>query len=65
MLALGFGELKLHRIYATCRPGNIGSAKVMERIGMRFEGLLREHLRAKGQWHDSRLYSILDREFSS
>ncbi|WP_409344033.1 GNAT family N-acetyltransferase [Paenibacillus sp. MBLB4367] len=64
MLSLGFEQLKLHRIYATCRPGNTGSAKVMEHVGMRYEGLLREHIRAKGRWHDSLLYAILDREFA-
>ncbi|MCL6458736.1 MAG: GNAT family N-acetyltransferase [Gorillibacterium sp.] len=48
-----------HRIYATCRPENTDSAKVMERIGMKKEGHLREHLYSKGRFHDSFLYSIL------
>jgi len=63
MLALGFEDLKLHRIFATCRPENTGSAKVMEHVGMRYEGRLREHIRAKGRWLDSLQYSILDHEF--
>jgi ribosomal-protein-alanine N-acetyltransferase len=63
MLRYGFKVLGLHRIYATCRPGNIGSASVMKRIGMTYEGHLREHMFYKGKWHDSYQYSILEHEF--
>jgi ribosomal-protein-alanine N-acetyltransferase len=34
LLRFGFRELALHRIYATCRPDNIGSAKVLKKVGM-------------------------------
>lgn len=64
MLKFGFGELGLHRIYATCRPDNVGSAKVMQKIGMKYEGHLREHMWFKGKWHDSYQYSILAHEFA-
>ena len=63
MLRFGFVELGLHRIYATCRPGNVGSAAVMKSIGMTYEGHLRGHLFAKGAWHDSYQYSILADEW--
>ncbi|MDP4097641.1 GNAT family N-acetyltransferase [Paenibacillus sp. P96] len=63
MLQFGFTEHHLHRIYATCRPGNVASANVMRRIGMKQEGHLREHLWFKGQYHDSYLFSILEHEF--
>ncbi|HZG75409.1 MAG TPA: GNAT family protein, partial [Paenibacillus sp.] len=63
MLRFGFADLGLHRIYATCRPANVGSASVMKRIGMTYEGRLREHLFAKGTWHDSYQYSILSKEW--
>jgi RimJ/RimL family protein N-acetyltransferase len=63
MVAFGFGELGLHRICAKCRPDNIGSAKVLQHIGMTREGHMREHMWYKGEWHDSLLYSILRREF--
>lgn len=63
MLRFGFEELNLHRIYATCRPSNTGSAKVLERIGMRYEGHLREAAYYKGNWQDSLQYSILRREY--
>jgi ribosomal-protein-alanine N-acetyltransferase len=60
----GFKTLGLHRIYATCRPENIGSAKVMEKTGMQREGRLREHVWHKDKWHDSFLYSILAHEWT-
>ncbi len=65
MLGFGFQELALHRISATCDPANIGSYRVMEKVGMQREGYLREHLWMKGRWRDSLLYSILDREWHS
>jgi ribosomal-protein-alanine N-acetyltransferase len=36
-LRYGFEELKLDRIFALADPGNIGSHRVMERVGMRYD----------------------------
>jgi ribosomal-protein-alanine N-acetyltransferase len=65
LLAVGFGQCDLHRIFATCDPRNIASARVLEKIGMRHEGHLREHTWQKGSWRDSLLYAILEEEFRS
>lgn len=62
-VAFGFEELGLHRICATCAPANVASARVMEKIGMRREGHLREHRWIKGKWRDSYLYAILEQEW--
>lgn len=62
-VAFGFEELGLHRIYATCDPANVASARVMEKIGMQREGHLREHRWMKGRWRDSYLYAILEQEW--
>lgn len=64
LLAFGFEQLDLHRVFATCDPENIGSYKVMEKVGMQREGLLRANVRMKGGWRDSLLYSILTDEWS-
>lgn len=61
----GFRELGLHRIFATCRPGNVASARVMEKIGMQREGVLREHFWAKAHWQNSFLYSVLADEWAN
>lgn len=63
IISFGFEKLNLHRIFATCHLDNIGSAKVMEKIGMIKEGCLREHKLQKGKWRDSFIYSILDYEY--
>jgi ribosomal-protein-alanine N-acetyltransferase len=59
VVMFGFHELGLHRIYATCEPANTRSYRVMEKIGMKREGYLREHKLMKGTWRDSLLYSVL------
>lgn len=66
VITFGFDTLKLHRIYATCDPRNIGSSKVLEKVGMAKEGILRENMLMKdGIWRDSFLYSVLKQEWSS
>ena len=44
ILKYGFYELSLHRIIATHIIRNPASGKVMEKIGMKKEGILREHV---------------------
>ena len=63
MLAFGFNQLGMHRIWATCHPDNIGSIRVLEKIGMRREGYLRENIWIRDRWRDSLLYAILDDEW--
>ncbi|MHB8647545.1 MAG: GNAT family N-acetyltransferase [Thermomicrobiales bacterium] len=62
MLAYGFGPLGLHRVSAECLAENTASAHVLEKIGMRREGHLRENVWMKGRWRDTLLYAILDHE---
>lgn len=63
MLAHGFGPLGLHRITAECLAENSASAHVLEKIGMRREGHLREHVWMKGRRWDTLLYAILAHEW--
>lgn len=65
MLRLGFAELGLHRIVGRMDARNTGSAKVMERLGMRREAHLRENEWVKGEWTDEVIYAILAREFGA
>jgi len=62
VLNFGFNELGLHRIYATLAPDNFVSVRLLEKVGMRREGHLKEHKYIKGQWRDSLLYAILESE---
>jgi RimJ/RimL family protein N-acetyltransferase len=63
LLALGFCTFGLHRIFATCNAENVGSYRVMEKIGMRREGLLRQDRQVKGAWRDTYLYAMLAEEW--
>lgn len=64
LVGFGFATLGLHRIYALCHPDNIGSRRVMEKVGMRYEGHLREDWRYRdGTWRDSLLYAILEQDW--
>ncbi|NGP45716.1 GNAT family N-acetyltransferase [Bacillaceae bacterium SIJ1] len=60
LIGFGFQELRLHRIAATCHPENRGSSRVLEKVGMTFEGCIRDHLKLKNGWRDSLLYSVLE-----
>jgi len=56
----GFDTLKLHRIEAGCAVENIGSIRVLEKVGMTREGIGRKILPLKSGWSDNFKYSILD-----
>lgn len=62
MIRFAFGRWGLNRMEGTCMLDNIASARVMEKLGMKFEGILRQHSYAKNRFHDLKLYSILRRE---
>ncbi|MCC6152860.1 MAG: GNAT family N-acetyltransferase [Candidatus Hydrogenedentes bacterium] len=64
LLALGFEDFKLHRIFSVVDPEDAASARVLEKCGFQREGHLREHLWVKGQWRDSLCYAILDYEWA-
>ena len=54
-----FGVLGLRRIEAACIPDNRRSARVLERSGFQYEGLVRSDLRIEGIRRDQLLYSLL------
>lgn len=59
VIAHGFTRFDLNRIEAMCDHENIASARVLEKCGMRFEGILRDFLRIKGHYRSVRMYAIL------
>lgn len=63
IVRFGFEELGMDRIWSWCVADNIGSARVLEKIGMRFEGRQREKEFIKERWRDTLLYAILDHEW--
>ena len=63
VLALGFNELGLHRITATCIAGNDRSAQLLTRLGMRQEAAFVHSILFKGAWADQLLFALLDTEW--
>lgn len=58
LVQYGFETLGLERIQARCFVANDGSARVMEKIGMTFEGVSRSALYVKERFWDLKIYAI-------
>jgi len=63
VLRYGFRELGFNRVEAMIDPYNLSSRKLLEKVGMKEEGLLREYLFVKGAFVDAVMFSILHREY--
>ncbi|CAN7761516.1 GNAT family protein [Paenibacillus sp. LjRoot153] len=59
VIKFGFNNMDLVRIQARCFVENTRSARVMEKAGMSFEGIIRKAMFAKSRHHDLKMYSIL------
>ena len=65
VLKFGFEELKLHRIEAKFIEENKRSLRVMEKVGMTFEGVCREGMLVKGKYVNVGICSILRSEWEA
>ena len=65
LLKLLFSETGIHRVEAQCDVRNPASARVMEKCGMRREGILRQKLINKGEKIDVMLYAVLKEDRGS
>lgn len=63
MLDHAFARLGIHRVQAACGPDNEPSKRVLDRLGFRYEGRVRDHVFTNGAWRDSLLYSLLEHEW--
>lgn len=64
MLQFAFEKLLLNRIYAYCFTDNSSSAKVLEKIGMQCEGVLRRDVVKDGVVKDVAFYGLLRSEYA-
>lgn len=65
VLDFGFSHMKVERVSAWCVTDNIGSARVLEKIGMHIERRMREHQYFKGRWWDTLSYAIRFEEWQT
>ena len=65
-LAIGFAftEASLHRVQAGVMPRNTRSMRVLEKIGMREEGVALRYLLINGTWEDHRMYALTADEWT-
>ncbi|QSR87560.1 GNAT family N-acetyltransferase [Candidatus Methylacidiphilum infernorum] len=54
-----FEKLKLNKVCAYCLARNIPSVNMIRKLGMKFEGCLRKHLKVRGIYEDLLVYGLL------
>ena len=65
LATFGFGVLELHRIQARHFTRNEASGRVMQKLGMRFEGVNRGAYLRWGRFEDVSVYGILAEEWNA
>jgi [ribosomal protein S5]-alanine N-acetyltransferase len=63
LVGIAFDRLGMHRVFATCDVRNNGSWGVMEKLGMRREGLMRQNIMGRDGWRDTYIHAILADEW--
>jgi len=54
-----FRQVALRRVFAYCDTENVGSARVLEKLGFVREGTIRSRVKLDGVWRDSHLYAVV------
>ena len=62
VMDFGFDKMKLRRFQARCNEANTGSERVMQKCGMKYEGLTRDAVFEKGVFKSVKNYSLLSTE---
>jgi len=57
-----FGEAGLHRVEVNIRPDNDASLRVVEKLGLREEGMRKRYLHINGSWHDHLTFAVTSEE---
>jgi ribosomal-protein-alanine N-acetyltransferase len=65
IMEYGFTGLGLHRIHASYFARNQASGSVMRKLGMKQEGVLREHVKRWGKYEDLVLFGLLKEEWEA
>jgi len=58
LVAAAFENLPVERVLAVVDVDNERSRRVLENAGLRWEALLRRHVRARSRWWDCHLYAM-------
>ena len=63
LVATAFGSMRVRRLEAEVDPTNVASVRLLETLGFRHEGTLRQRWTGKGRTYDVRLYGALASEW--
>ncbi|WP_328994177.1 GNAT family N-acetyltransferase [Kribbella sp. NBC_01245] len=58
-MRIAFDELGLHRIQAECIEHNLGSRRVLERVGFQQFGMAPKYLKIAGEWQDMLMFQLI------
>jgi ribosomal-protein-alanine N-acetyltransferase len=64
VLRFGFEQLGLHRLQIAIIPRNTASRRVVEKLGLREEGVAQRYLEINGVWEDHVRYAMTSEEWS-
>ena len=65
VLDYGFRELQLNRIESLVYTENEASRSMLEKVGFKMEGVMRQHAWEKGRYWDDCMYALLAEEYSA
>lgn len=64
LIQYGFTAMGLNRIEATYLPRNVASGRVLEKVGMQREGLMRQCIKDSDRFEDRLQYAILKEDWT-
>lgn len=62
ILDYAFQDCELHRVEISIRPENVASLRVVEKLGLKSEGIRRKYLHIAGDWRDHYAYVAIAEE---
>lgn len=65
VIRYAFETLDLNRVQARHMTKNPASGRVMEKVGMQYEGRLRQQIRRWGSFEDAEIYAILRQDYAT
>lgn len=65
VIQFGFENMELNKIKAPCMVENVQSQRVLQKLGMTLEGIMKNEYFIKGKFRDMVVYSLLKKDFKS
>ena len=63
LLDFCFEAISMHRVTGSCDPGDVGAVRMLEKVGMRREGVFLKDRWLMDRWLDTAYYALLAEEY--